>query len=311
MEYRYFKRSRRRFLGQSLALLGAPLLFTESSAYDQQSMIKRPIPHSGEQLPMIGLGTSRTFDIDDDKADRERLLQVLQTFFDLGGALIDSSPMYGNAEQVVGDLLKQTKNKEALFAATKVWTDGSKNGRDQMERSRQRMGVGKFDLLQVHNLRDWQAHLETLKAWKAQGRVRYIGITTSHSRFHDELESVMKREPLDFVQFSYNIDNRKAEQRLLPLAQERGIATLINRPFQRGDLFEAVQGKPLPEWAKEFYCQSWAQFFLKYIAGHPGVTCIIPATSKVHHMQDNMGAGYGRLPDAGQRDRMRAYFASL
>lgn len=311
MENHYFQRSRRRFLGQTLGLLGAPLLLSISRANEQQSIIKRPIPHSGELLPIIGLGTSRTFDVGNDEAERERLLQVLQTFFDLGGGLIDSSPMYGNAEQVVGDLLKKVKNKEALFAATKVWTDGKQNGRDQMELSKQRMGVNRFDLLQVHNLRDWQVHLETLKEWKAQDRVRYIGITTSHSRYHDELETVMKREPLDFVQFSYNIDNLKAEQRLLPLAQERGIATLINRPFQRGDLFKAVQGKQLPEWAKEFDCKSWAQFFLKYIAGHPGVTCIIPATSKVHHMQDNMGAAYGRLPDALQRERMRAYFTAL
>jgi diketogulonate reductase-like aldo/keto reductase len=273
--------------------------------------IKRPIPRTSEPLPIIGMGSSRTFDIGEDKAQQIELGKVLQAFFDHGGALIDSSPMYGRAEQVLGELLKNTRNTEALFSATKVWTYSKENGIQQMHRSMELMGVEVFDLLQIHNLRDWAVHIDTLKAWRAEGKVRYIGMTTSHGRFHDELEKVMKNEPLDFVQFSYNIDNLEVETRLLPLAKERGIATLINRPFQRGDLFRSVRGKELPEWAREFDCQSWGQFFLKYIASHPAVTCIIPATSKVHHMVDNMAAGYGRLPDAVMRKRMRAYFTSL
>ena len=252
-----------------------------------------------------------TFDVGDDAQARAALLPVLQAFFDQGGALIDSSPMYGSSEQVTGDLLRQIDNKDALFAATKVWTYGQQDGIEQMQRSMQRMGVEVFDLMQIHNLRDWQVHLETLRDWKRQGRVRYIGITTSHGRFHDELESILDIEPFDFVQFSYNIGNRTVEQRLLPLAAERGMATLINRPFQRGELFAKVKGKPLPDWAAEFDCASWAQFFLKFVVSHPAVTCAIPATSKLHHMRDNMAAGFGRLPDAALRNRMISHFEAL
>ena len=219
--------------------------------------------------------------------------------------------MYGSSEQVTGDLLRRIDNKDALFAATKVWTYGKPDGIEQMQRSMQRMGVEVFDLMQIHNLRDWQVHLETLQEWKRRGRVRYIGITTSHGRFHDELEGILDIEPFDFVQFSYSIGNRTVEQRLLPLAAERGMATLINRPFQRGELFARVRGKPLPDWAAEFDCASWAQFFLKFVVSHPAVTCTIPATSKLHHMQDNMAAGFGRLPDATLRKRMIGYFETL
>lgn len=306
-----FYPGRRQFLTRSAGLLTASLLAPYSWAKDSENKIQRSIPSSGELLPIIGMGTSRTFDVDPDSAQSQALVKVLQSFFDLGGAVIDTSPMYGDAERVLGELLKQTRNKQALFAATKVWTDGHQNGLDQMERSRQLVGVGKFDLIQVHNLRDWQTHLRNLKQWKAEGRVRYIGITTSHGRFHDELATIMEKEPLDFVQFSYNINYLEAEKHLFPIARERGIATLINRPFQRGELFSAVKGRKLPDWASEIDCQSWAQFFLKYIAGEPAVTSIIPATSKLHHMQDNMAAGYGRLPDERLRKKMRAYFVSL
>lgn len=273
--------------------------------------IRKAIPGSGERLPVIGMGTSRTFDVGDDEKTRGRLQKVLQAFFDHGGAVIDSSPMYGSAEQVTGDLLRRIRNTDALFAATKVWTWGKQNGIRQMQRSMQRMRVRQFDLMQIHNLRDWQVQLETLKAWKTEGKIRYIGITTSHGRSHQELETLMKTEPFDFVQFSYNIGNRVAEQRLLPIAKERGMATIINRPFQRGSLFRVVKGKPLPDWAAEFDCASWAQFFLKFIVSHPAVTCVIPATSKVHHMIDNMGAGFGALPDAALRDRMVKYLEHL
>jgi diketogulonate reductase-like aldo/keto reductase len=272
--------------------------------------IKKPIPVSGEELPVIGMGSSRTFDVDDEQA-RLALLPVLQAFFDEGGALIDSSPMYGHAEEVLGDLLPRVKKKQALFAATKVWVEGKQQGIDQMQRSMRRMGVERFDLMQIHNLLDWQVHLETLKRWKSEDSVRYIGITTSHGRYHDQLASILDSDPLDFVQFSYNIANREVEKRLLPIAHERNIAVLINRPFARGDLFRAVKGRELPDWTAEFDCHSWAQFFLKYVVSHPYVTCTIPATSKLKHMVDNMGAGYGRLPDAAMRKKMEALFAGL
>ena len=253
---------------------------------------------------MIGLGTSRTFDVDSNNAVTSPLMEVMQAFFDNDGQLVDSSPMYGSAEAVTGALVEQAKNRQQLFTATKVWTNGKREGIEQMERSQRRLGVAQIDLMQIHNLRDWQTHIDTLVDWKAEGRIRYIGITTSHGRYHDELEILLEQLPLDFVQFSYNIVNRTVEQHLLPIARERGIATLINRPYQRGSLFRAVKGKSLPAWAAEFDCTSWGQFFLKFIASHPAVTCIIPATSKLKHMIDNMAAGYGRLPDEPTRQRM-------
>ena len=302
---------RRRFLQQSAGLTAAALSWPAWLSAKQLAPIKKAIPKTGEQLPVIGMGTSRTFDIGNDQALRQRLAEVLQIFFDQGGALIDSSPMYGNAEQVTGDLLKTIKNKQALFAATKVWTWGKEEGISQMQRSSERMDVKVFDLMQIHNLRDWQVQLETLKAWKAEGKVRYIGITTSHGRFHDELEVILENEPFDFVQLSYNIMNRSVEERLLPIAKERGMATLINRPFARGDLFGVVKGHALPVWAKDIDVKSWGQYFLKFVVSHPAVTCAIPATSKPHHMLDNMGAGFGRLPDAATRQRMIRYLESL
>jgi len=311
MSNRVYRQGRRGFIkglgGLGLALTCRPAWVVAKP----QELIRKPIPSSGEQLPVIGMGTSRTFDVGDDAQARAALLPVLQAFFDQGGALIDSSPMYGSSEQVTGDLLREIDNRDALFAATKVWTYGKQDGIEQMQRSMQRMGVEVFDLMQIHNLRDWQVHLETLQEWKRQGRVRYIGITTSHGRFHEELESILDIEPFDFVQFSYSIGNRTVEQRLLPLAAERGMATLINRPFQRGELFAKVKGKPLPDWAAEFDCASWAQFFLKFVVAHPAVTCAIPATSKLHHMRDNMAAGFGRLPDATLRKRMISHFEAL
>lgn len=302
---------RRRFLQQSAGLTAAALSWPRFLSAKGLVPIKKAIPKTGEQLPVIGMGTSRTFDIGNDPQMRAQLAEVLQIFFDQGGAVIDSSPMYGNAEQVTGDLLKTIKNKQALFAATKVWTWGKQEGITQMQRSSQRMGVKVFDLMQIHNLRDWEVQLETLKAWKAEGKVRYIGITTSHGRFHDELEVILENEPFDFVQFSYNIMNRTVEERLLPIAQERGIATLINRPFARGELFRIVKGQALPVWARDIDVKSWGQFFLKFVVSHPAVACAIPATSKPHHMLDNMGAGFGRLPDAAMRQQMIRYIEAL
>ncbi len=303
--------NRRRFLqatGAAGLAFGWPAVALPAAS---ATPIRKPIPSSNEPLTVIGLGTSRTFEIDPANAVTSPLMEVMQTFFDRGGQLIDSSPMYGSAEAVTGRLLARIGNRQQLFAATKVWTWGKQEGIEQMQRSMQRMGVERFDLMQIHNLRDWQVQLETLLEWKAAGKLRYIGITTSHGRFHTELEQILQQQPLDFVQLSYNIENRTAEQRLLPIAQERGIATLINRPYQRGSLFRRVRGKSLPGWAAEIDCSSWGQFFLKFIAAHPAVTCIIPATSKVKHMVDNMGAAYGRLPDATMRKRMIETFESI
>ena len=303
--------SRRRFLqATATAATLAPFIGNRLAAAPA-SPIRKTIPSSGEKLAVIGVGTSRTFDIAPGEATQSQLLDVMRAFFDNGGQLIDSSPMYGNAEAVTGELLEALDNTAGLFTATKVWTYGKQEGIEQMQRSMQRLGVERIDLMQIHNLRDWQVQLETLREWKAEGRIRYIGITTSHGRYHSELESILQQQALDFVQFSYNIDNRSAEQRLLPIAHERGIATLINRPYQRGSLFRKVKGKPLPGWASEFDCASWGQFFLKFIASHPDVTCVIPATSKVKHMIDNMAAGYGRLPDPDLRRRMIEHLASL
>lgn len=273
------------------------------------AVIKKPIPATGERLPVIGLGSWITFDVGDD--ERAARTQLLQTFFSNGGALIDSSPMYGAAQEVIGHGLKQIQNKNALFAATKVWIYGQWLGIQQMEAARALWGVPRFDLMQIHNMLDWKAHLETLKAWKAEGRIRYIGITTSHGRRHDDMARALAKEPFDFVQFTYNLADRSVEQRLLPLAAERGIAVIINRPFDGGTLFRAVRGKPLPAWAAEFDCANWAQFFLKFIVSHPAVTCAIPATSQVPHLLENMGAGLGRLPDAAVRRRMSAWFDAL
>ncbi|MDH3635497.1 MAG: aldo/keto reductase [Gammaproteobacteria bacterium] len=303
--------TRRHFLKSTGA---ASLLYALAPSYlsaAKSTVIKKTIPSTGERLSVIGLGTSRTFDVESTTAAHSQLLDVMQAFFDNGGQLIDSSPMYGSAEAVTGALLSQVNNKQNLFTATKVWTYGKREGINQMERSLQRMGVDKIDLMQIHNLRDWKTHIDTLVEWKALGKIRYIGITTSHGRSHNELEQILQQLPLDFVQFSYNILDREVEQRLLPIASERGIATLINRPYQRGALFRKVRGEPLPDWVSEFDCASWGQFFLKFIAAHPAVTCIIPATSKLKHMVDNMAAGFGRLPDEPTRRRMIEYLEWL
>jgi diketogulonate reductase-like aldo/keto reductase len=293
--------TRRRFL-QGLGVAAAAPLVPRPARGAARTLVTKPIPSTGEQIPVIGLGTSRTFDAAAG-AGRSALAPVLQAFFDHGGTLIDSSPMYGAAEEVVGELLRRTRPGR-VFAATKVWIDGKRAGIAQMERSLRLWGVPRFDLMQIHNLRDWQVHLETLKEWKASGRVRYVGITTSHGRMHEELEQALRRERFDFVQLSYNLEDREAERRLLPLCADRGVAVLVNRPFQRGGLFDKVRGKALPPWARELEIASWGQLFLKFAVSHPAVTCAIPATSKVKHMEDNMGAGHGALPDAAMRARM-------
>ncbi len=257
------------------------------------------------------MGSAHTFDVSPNSQNLEQLFEVMQIFFDQQGRLIDTSPMYGNAEIVLGRVMSRFAPKPVVFNANKVWTWGQEEGIKQMLDSSKKMDVPVFDLMQIHNLRDWKAHLETLKRWKDEGKVRYIGITTSHQRNHRELDQIMRREPLDFVQFSYNIENRIAEERLLPTAADRGIATVINRPFQRGKLFEKSKGKPLPGIAKELECASWGQFYLKFLLHNPAITCLIPATSKVEHMRDNMQANFGPIPDANQRMAMISAYDAL
>lgn len=306
-----FLTMQRRDLLKLAGVTTAAGLFPTWAMADTLSLVQRNIPHTIEYLPVIGLGTAGNLSGMDDPETKKQLGAVMQTFFDRGGQLIDSSPMYGDAETAIGTLLKDVKNKENLFAATKVWTYGREAGIKQMDQSFQRMGVKKMDLMQIHNLRDWQIHIATLREWKEQGKIRFIGITTSHGRDHAELQRIMEIEKLDFVQFSYSMGERIAEERLLPLAADKGIATLINRPFQRGELFKAVKGKKLPKWAAEFDCSSWGQFFLKFVVSHPAVTCAIPMTSKVKHMADNMGASYGGLPDEATRAKMISLIESF
>ena len=308
---------RRQILKLSTGILVLPSLTLLASEGAEQNLpsaltlIKRSIPSTGEMIPVIGMGTSRTFDANDNPETLAQLTEVMQVFLAGQGTVIDSSPMYGNAESRVGEVLATFKTPPPLFAATKVWTTGKEQGISQMQESARRMGVKRFDLIAVHNLQDWRTHLATLKQWKAEGKVRYIGITTSHGRHHAELLEIMRTEPLDFVQFSYNIEDRTAEQSLLPLAHDRGIATMINRPYQRGSLFGKSRGQSLPGIAQDLDCGSWGQFFLKFILGHPAVSCIIPATSKSNHMADNMKANFGRLPDTQQRSEMLRIFEAL
>ena len=303
--------TRRSFLGAALGGLAALPLSGVLRTAGAGAAITRAIPASGERLPVVGMGSWITFNVGADEGLRAQRSQVLRAFFQAGGGLVDSSPMYGSSEAVIGHGLKVTGQPSSLFSATKVWTWGQAAGVEEMEESRRLWGVERFDLLQIHNLLSWESHLETLRAMKAAGRVRYIGITTSHGRRHGDFEAVMRQEDIDFVQFTYNIADRAAERRLLPLAAERGLAVIVNRPFRRGALFDRVAGRPLPDWAAEIDCANWAQVFLKFIVSHPAVTCAIPATSRVDHMGENMGALHGRLPDPDLRRRMAAAFDAL
>jgi len=303
--------TRRRFI-QTLAGAGASMLLPAYGYEFPIPAITRTIPKSGEVIPALGMGTWLTFAVGGEPDKIAVRTQVLQTFFDRGGRLIDSSPMYGTSETVIGECLKQTRWKQPPLSATKVWTTGWQQGMRQMTRSKHLWGVKQFDLMQIHNLLDWEVHLETLKAWKAEGKIRYIGVTTSHGRRHQELIHIMQTvDALDFVQFTYNIEDREAEQYLLPIARERKLAVIINRPFQGGELFAKIRNKPLPPWANEIDCGAWSQFFLKFIISHPAVTCAIPATSRVDHMMENMGAMNLRLPDTSMRNKMIQYVKIL
>jgi diketogulonate reductase-like aldo/keto reductase len=316
------RREATKLIGASAAGLLLPVHASFAQTKSESStMLTRAIPSSGEKLPVIGLGTWRTFDVDLTLDNRRQLGDVLSLFMKLGGRVIDTSPMYGRAEDVVGDLTATlgirdrfaTANPSGggLFLATKVWTRGKENGIRSMERSMVRLRTKQIDLMQVHNLVDVQTHLATLREWKVLGRIRYIGITHYEAGAFGEVEKIMRSEKLDFVQINYSIMEREAEERVLPLAQERGIAVIVNRPFGGGDLFNRVRSKTLPEWSAEFNCRSWAQFFLKWIVANPAVTCVIPATDKAGHLEDNMQAGIGRLPDPKMRQRMVESVGSL
>lgn len=300
--------SRRQFLSGSAGALASMLW---SPAWPKPAeLIRRPVPGHKESLPVIGMGSWITFDIGRNPVARQQRLEVLRAFFNSGGSLVDSSPMYGTSEENIGWCLSRL-DRTPVFTATKVWMTGQRRGIEQMQQS-QRLWGRPADLMQIHNLVDWQTHLETLREWRAAGHVRYIGVTTSHGRRHNEMEQIIATEKdIDFVQFSYNLADRAAEQRLLPLAREYGKAVIINRPFRRKQLIRALQGQPLPAWAQEYDCANWPQFLLKFIVSHPAVTCVIPATSRPDHMLENMGACHGRLPDDRMRRRMARYFESL
>lgn len=274
----------------------------------EKPMHKRPIPSTGELLPVIGCGTWQTFDVGTASEERAPLAEVLRILFEAGGSVIDSSPMYGRSEAVAGDLLAQLKAHDKAFVATKVWTQGREAGIVQMQRSMQLLRDDRIELMQIHNLLDWRAHLPTLRAWKKEGRIRYLGLTHYTASAYDELESIMRSEKLDFIQINYSLDDRQAERSLLPLAADRGIAVLVNRPFGGGTLLRSLASTPLPPWAGEIECDSWAQILLKYVVSHPAITCAIPGTSRPKHMSDNCKAGMGIIPDDAMRRQMVSFW---
>ena len=303
--------SRRQFCQVLTASAALAAWTPRASTGAETAMLKRKIPSTGEELPVIGLGTSGVFDVGGTSAERAPLTQVLKLLVDNGGSLLDTSPMYNRAEGVSGDLVAAQGWRERMFIATKVWTRGKDAGLQQIETSMKLLKTATLDLVQVHNLLDLQTQLANVRALKSQGKVRYSGITHYTVASHTDLENVIQREPVDFVQLNYSIVTRQAEQRLLPLAAERKVAVLVNRPFEDGALFARVRGKPLPAWAAEIDCTSWAQVFLKFIVSHPAVTCVIPATARPEHMADNVKAGFGRMPDDKLRERMAAHVTAL
>lgn len=297
---------KRRTLLQTL-----PLLAATGAAHGQATAppLSKPVPASGERIPVIGLGTWITFNVGNDPPARAQCAEVMRNFFAMGGRVIDSSPMYGSSQGVIGDGLRELGAQRKVFSADKVWTAGA--GAPQIETSQRQWQLPRFDLLQVHNLLAWEKQLPLLLQMKAQGRVRYVGVTTSEGRRHGDIERIMRSQPIDFVQLTYNPLDREAEQRLLPLARERGIALLANRPFREGALLKQLQRHALPDWAREVDCSGWPQFVLKFIVSHPAVTCAIPATSQVDHVRENMGAALGRMPDEAMRKRMAEHIAGL
>jgi aryl-alcohol dehydrogenase-like predicted oxidoreductase len=305
------RRKAARLIGAGAAGLVLPIRASIGQpAADSSSMVVRAIPVSGEKLPVIGLGTWSVFDVDLTPDKEKQIGDVLGLFVKFGGRIVDSSPMYGRAEGVIGALASKLHLQEKLFLATKVWTRGKEPGIKSMERSMSRLQTKRIDLMQVHNLVDVTTQLATMRDWKAQGRFRYIGITHHNSSAFDEVEKLLRAETVDFLQINYSIMEREAEARILPLAQDRQVGVIINRPFGGGDLFSRVRSKPLPDWAREVDCDSWAQFFLKWIIAHPAVTCAIPATNNPQHLEDNMRGGVGRLPNGEMRQRMVQFIAS-
>lgn len=290
-----------------IAACGTLAVMAKKARAQAAGILKRRIPRSGEMLPVVGVGTWQTFDVGANAPERAELKEVLRLLVEGGGSAIDSSPMYGRAEAVVGDLSAEAGLRDKLFLATKVWTSGRDAGIRQMETSLRLMRTKRMDLMQVHNLQDVAVHARTLREWKDAGRIRYAGITHYHAGAYAELERLVKTREWDFVQFNYSMAEREAEARLLPLCAESGVAVIANRPFSMGSLFPRVKGRALPAWAAEFDCASWAQFFLKYILSHPAVTCAIPGTRRVVHLKDNLQAGQGRLPDGKTRRRMVEY----
>ena len=303
--------TRRALLGSVAAAGAVSVLRPLNPAARPAPILTRPIPSTGEKLPLVGLGSWITFNVGDDVVGRDSCAEVLRAFFQGGGRLIDSSPMYGSSQEVIGYGLHKLGNVTQLFAADKVWISSAARGPEQIEESRRHWGIPRFDLLQVHNLMSWEEHLPKLFAMKAAGRLRYVGVTTSDGRRHDEIERIMRSQPLDFVQVSYNLLDREVEDRILPLARERGMGVIVNRPLRRGELIRRVERSPLPAWAGEIDCANWAQILLKFIVSHPAVTCAIPATSRVEHVRENVGASYGRLPDEAMRRRMVTHVERL
>jgi diketogulonate reductase-like aldo/keto reductase len=301
--------NRREVLG-SLAGASAAALLPEL-VLAQAAPLTKPIPSSGEAIPVVGLGSWITFNVGDDPVARDDRTGVMRAFFEAGGRLIDSSPMYGSAQPVIGHGLEKLGHPKPLFSADKVWTSAGDEGPEQIEASRNLWGIDRFDLVQVHNLLAWEAHLDTLFAMKEAGKLRYVGITTSHGRRHEEFEKIMTAHDLDFVQLTYNMADRDAEDRLLPLAREKGIAVIANRPFRQKELVYRFDGEPLPDFASEIGAKSWAQFLLKFVVSHPAITCAIPATTRVDHVRENMGVASAPLPDAALRRRMVAYIKSV
>ena len=292
------------------AALATGTLGDSFAASAQHSMGRKVIPASGEKLPVIGLGTYNVFDVESTPAEIEVRRRIVDLLTRSGGSLLDTSPMYNRSEKVIGDIVGSGTDRESLFLATKVWTHGKDAGIRQMQRSAELMQTNVIDLMQVHNLRDTALHMETIREWQESGQIRYSGLTHYTAGAHGALAREMERFKPDFIQINYSLGEREAEEYLLPLAKDLGVAVLINRPFQTGKLFRAVSGIEIPDWAKE-YAVSWGQFFLKFIIGHPAVTCVIPATSKTKHMIDNLGAGTGILPDKAMRKRMSDFFASI
>lgn len=305
--------TRRRMLKLMGNGLAVSILMPLRSLADSGQMLHKAIPASDEQLPVIGMGTWQTFNVGSDPLLRLDRTKVLKAFFAQGGGMVDCSPMYGSSAEVLGFALSELGKPKSLFAAEKVWTYDGDETRAQIQEQAASWGIDGFALMQVHNLQSWQEHLPTLQTLKQAGKIRYVGITTSHGRRHSEFEQIMAHEDLDFVQLTYNITHRQVEQRLLPLAREKGIAVIANRPYDGGYLIKTLQQQhPVPAWAAaEFGCQTWADFLLKFIVSHPAITCAIPATTQVAHMNENMQAGYGSMPDAKLRQRMIRHIESL